>query len=365
VVVNLTSIFLGIEVVQSLTTTPPVVTGDRRERPPLTSRITFATPAQAERRRQKLLRFVFGEAGLPKRLPDVTRGIDDIEFADGLTNLARIDQLTIAMPLGFTSVAYHLIPRRANERLLIYHNGHHQGLDAGKATIAYFLERGYALLVFAMPFAGLNTNPEALVTRCGLVRLEFEARLHHDTMACLPRPHRFFVEPIAVALNYTQRLRYRLVAMTGLSGGGWTTMLYAALDPRVRLSYPVAGSRPHYVTARRCPGDTSTSIFRCFGDFEQRDPSLYRIANHLELYTLGSWGERRRQVAVNNVHDPCCFAGTSYLEWRPVVQAALRRLGKGTFDATGDRTHSEHLISAFTRELIQADLQRTSAGPIH
>jgi hypothetical protein len=365
VVVNLTSIYLGIEAVRSQTTTLPVAPGDRRERPPLTSRVTFATPAQAERRRQKLLRYVFGEARLPKSLPNVTRRIRDIEFAEGVTNLARIDRLTIAMPLGFTSVAYHLIPRRANGRLLIYHNGHNEDLDAGKGTIAYFLERGYALLVFAMPFAGVNTNPEAIVTRCGLVRLEFEPTLYHDTMGCLPRPHRYFVEPIAVALNYAQRLRYGLVAMTGLSGGGWATMLYAALDSRVRLSYPVAGARPHYITARRCPGDTSTSVRRCFDDFEQRDPGLYRIANHLELYTLGSWGKGRKQVSINNVYDPCCLTGTSYLEWRPIVQAALRRLGTGAFDAAGDRTHREHAISAFTLKLIQADLRRASAGSSH
>ena len=32
--------------------------------------------------------------------------------------------------------------------------------------------------------------------------------------------------------------------MIGLSGGGWTTTVAAAIDPRVGLSIPVAGSLP-------------------------------------------------------------------------------------------------------------------------
>lgn len=328
------------------------------ERPPVTDDITIATPADAERRRQRLRRYVFGPGSLPDGLPAVERGIADSEFA-GATNLARIDKLTIALPLGFTSVAYHLIPRRANRKLLIYHNGHHQDLSHDKATVAYFVARGYALLVFSMPFSGFNTNPEAVDTRCGRVELaDAGPATSHDALACLRRPIRYFVEPVAVGLNYTSWLGYEDTAMMGLSGGGWTTVLYAALDPRVRRSYPVAGSVPFHITARTCPGDTPETVPQCFGDIEQRLPGLYRIANYLELYTLGGWGSGRKQLAINNVYDPCCFAGLGHAEWRPEVQAALRRLGSGAYDARGDTTHHEHLISPFTWRIVESDLER-------
>jgi hypothetical protein len=346
-VINVATIYLGIEAVRLHTRTLPAAPGDPRVRPPLTSRITFATPAQADRRRERLRRYVFGTPGLPSRQPVVEHGISDPDFAEELTNLARIDRLSIAMPLGFTSIAYHLIPRRANGRLVVYHNGHQQDL-----------ERGYAVFVFAMPFAGFNSNPETVYTRCGPVALEFEPRLNHDTLACLPRPHRYFIEPIAVALNYARRFGYSLIAMMGLSGGGWTTVLAAALDPRIDRSYPVAGSRPHYVTARTCPGNNPTNVFHCFDDFEQRDPGLFRIANHLELYALGGWGLGRKQLSINNVYDPCCFDGTSYHEWTPRVRKALRHLGTGDFDAAGDTTHREHLVSEFSLRLIESDLAR-------
>jgi hypothetical protein len=64
--------------------------------------------------------------------------------------------------------------------------------------------------------------------------------------------------------------------MIGLSGGGWTTTLYAAIDPRVRLSFPVAGTLPEYLRVGR-PGAR-----------EQFYPDLYKIANYLDLYVMGS-----------------------------------------------------------------------------
>jgi hypothetical protein len=41
-----------------------------------------------------------------------------------------------------------------------------------------------------------------------------------------------------------QVLGYKRIVMMGLSGGGWTTTLAAALDPRIDLSIPIAGSIP-------------------------------------------------------------------------------------------------------------------------
>jgi hypothetical protein len=332
----------------------------RFELPPLTTGIGFQTSAEAVRKRERLRRYVFGRSELPQGMPTVERGIVDAPLTSGLRNLSRVDRLTVSMPLGFRSVAYHVVPRRANGGLLIYHNGHKQGLAFGKPTIAHFLNRGYALLVLAMPLAGYNTNPEEVETPCGRVEMgDGGDWRHHNPMACLPFAFRYFLEPVAVALNYTRRFDYRVTAMTGLSGGGWTTVIYAALDPRVRRSYPVAGSQPHNITDRLCPGDSPVIVTTCFGDFEQRSPSFYRIANYFELYTLGGWGRGRKQLAIHNVYDRCCFAGRHYREWTPPVRAALRRLGSGAYSAVGDSTHQAHLVSAFTLRVIEKDLEQT------
>ena len=39
-------------------------------------------------------------------------------------------------------------------------------------------------------------------------------------------------------------LGYKHIVMAGLSGGGWTTTISAAIDPRITLSMPIAGSMP-------------------------------------------------------------------------------------------------------------------------
>ena len=73
------------------------------------------------------------------------------------------------------------------------------------------------------------------------------------------RTIRFFVEPVVLTINYAIGvLGYSSVLMMGKSGGGWTTTLAAALDPRIGASFAVAGSLPLRFQPRQW-------------DFEQRD----------------------------------------------------------------------------------------------
>jgi len=67
--------------------------------------------------------------------------------------------------------------------------------------------------------------------------------------------------------------------MIGLSGGGRTTTVYAAVDPTIGCSFPVAGTIPRYL---RSGGSV--------GDREQNEPSFYRLAGYLDLYLLGAVG---------------------------------------------------------------------------
>lgn len=89
---------------------------------------------------------------------------------------------------------------------------------------------------------------------------------------------------------------YGRVHLLGLSGGGRTATLYAALDPRITTTVSVAGSLPLYLR-------TGESI----GDIEQTLPELYAVAGQLDLYMLnadtpararagGAAGHRRRTV---------------------------------------------------------------------
>ena len=116
-------------------------------------------------------------------------------------------------------------------------------------------------------------------------------------------PMKFFLEPVAVSLNYLQTRAaadqfpvYRDFSMVGLSGGGWTTVVYAAIDPRIKLSFPVAGSLPLYLRFPASEGDT-----------EQNLTAFYTLAGYPDLHVMGSSGAGRRQIQVLNRRDDCCF----------------------------------------------------------
>src|SRR5205823_7950811 len=134
--------------------------------------------------------------------------------------------------------------------LFVFHAGHEWGgfkeddvkvSNSGNEpglVIPKLLKEGYSVLAFSMPIYSPEPFPQVSVFWT-TNRLTLTS--HADLFSYLEGPLRFFLEPIVVSLNYVQdRYSYRNLYMTGLSGGGWTTTVYPALDPRIERSYPVA-----------------------------------------------------------------------------------------------------------------------------
>ena len=280
--------------------------------------------------RQRLIAFIWKKEGkLPASADVVRKEIEVPRVVAGAA--ATCETLTISMDLGFKAVVYHLRPAKPNGRLAIFHQGHADLWTGGAVeTTRFFLDRGYAVLDFQMPLLGDN---KALAPP-GLN--------NHDDMAKLATPElepiKFFLEPIAVALNHALAAHhYDDVIMVGLSGGGWTTTLYAAIDPRVRVSFPVAGTLPDYLRIRDAGRDR--------GDWEQYHPPLYAIANYLDLYVLGSHGNNRRQRQILNKYDSCCFAGVGYRTYEKHLAKVVADAGPGHFDVFLDDSHRDHKVS--------------------
>jgi len=288
--------------------------------------IGIRTPAAMEAKRQEIIDFIWKGRGLPRsdavRLrANVSNPITTLE----LKNLAAVDELVVTMD-SLTSHIYRFRSKVSNGRLALYHAGHTASPWAagGDITISAFLARGYDILAFSMPGYGSNAIfSQSLATTSP-----------HDSFAPLETeaftPLQYFVEPIAIALNYVMnRHDYTDVRMIGISGGGWTTTLYAAIDPRIRVSYPVAGSLPLYLRTTTCGAPE-------MGDWEQSLSGLYALVDYSELYVLGGYGAGRKQVQVLNQFDSCCFWGTRYRSYEGKVRQVSKGLGFGSFKVVLD-----------------------------
>ena len=86
------------------------------------------------------------------------------------------------------------------------------------------------------------------------------------------------------------------LAVTGLSGGGWQTIVISSLDTRVALSNPVAGYSS-FITKSYMPEMD-------LGDSEQTMTDLGTIADYLHLTALLA---PRWAMISNNAKDNCCF----------------------------------------------------------
>jgi hypothetical protein len=340
----------GIKLPPSAATSPLV---DDRE-------ITLQTPADVAARRAALIRYIWGTDGFPSiRLPSAIER-DDASPVSDLTHLQRVDTLTIGMEAGQIGYAHHFIPLRPNRRLVVLHQGHictfdddPAPSDAGaglRRTIDNLLVDGYSVLAVYMPhYARFTTR--LTVDDCATMG---HNRMFDELVVSTGSVLKFFLEPVAISLNYLKTHAaidgfpaYEQFAMAGLSGGGWTTTVYAAIDPTITTSIQIAGTMPLHLL-------WPASV----GDREQTLPEFYRLAGYPDLYVLGAHGPGRAQVQVLNRRDNCCFGERLYetaaiglpwddavRSWELPVRQTLMRLGSGSFRVEIDEAAPAHMIS--------------------
>ena len=321
--------------------------------------ISIHNSEEATAKRDELVKFIWGPGGLPKDLPAKVEEnvVDDKRYAD-LPNLKRIERFTVTMDWGFTSTAYHFLPAQGyNGKLMIYQGGHDGDFIIAKDLFKFFLGQGFGVLALSMPMEAPNNQPVVDLEHIGRIQLTFHDQLKFLKMKA-GHPVQLFLTPITVCLNHLQSVKYYdSFYMTGVSGGGWTTTIYAALDPRVKRSYPVAGSLPLHLREDR---DRANSAHHGadWGDYEQSIPELYAIANYLDLYILSSVGDGRKQLQMLNKYDPCCLAGESFRTYENVVNDRVKALGSGGgFAVFLDTKNRFHSISAAALDTMLNDIK--------
>ena len=274
------------------------------------------------------------------QLPEVESDISDSRY-NNFQNLLRIDRLTVEMEYGINSVSYLFIPEQSNEKLILYHQGHGGDFILGKDTIQFFLDRNFTVLASTMPLVGMNNQPVVEIDGLGKMKL-----ISHDQLSLLEtnnfNPMKLFLDPIRINLNFLDKeYDFKQYSMIGISGGGWTTVVYSAIDERISDSFSVAGSMPFYLRVND----------RDIGDYEQTNIDLYEVTNYLELYVLSAYGEKRH-IQIFNKNDPCCFSGNGYETYEFVIKDKISQLGNGEFQVFVDDTHNEHKISDTALEYI-------------
>ena len=274
-------------------------------------------------------------------LPQVEYDISDSRYSD-FQNLNRIDKLTVEMEYGINSISYLFIPEVSNEKLILYHQGHGGDFILGQETIQYFLNRDFTVLASTMPLVGMNNQPIVEIDGFGKIKL-----ISHEQLNLLKtngfNPMRLFIDPIQINLTFLHKeYAFQQYSMIGISGGGWTTVIYSAIDERISDSFSVAGSMPFYLRVND----------RDIGDYEQTNTDLYQNVNYLEFYVLSGYGEKRTHIQIFNKNDPCCFSRYGYETYEFIIKDKISQLGNGDFQVFVDNTHNEHKISDTALEYI-------------
>ena len=278
-------------------------------------------------------------------------------YVEEYSNLKNVDRLTVQMKNNFTSNCIIFHPKVYNHLGvgLIYHGGHdgflwedrylnNSGRPNSISVINFFLGKGFDVICIDMPLCGFNSGGR-VVEENNQERYVFS----HDDIFELADPFYYFFEPVKSCIDFLEKKkRYERFAMLGLSGGGWTTTIYSAIDPRISQSFEVAGSIPIPYRIN----------FNDIGDKEQNVDDFYNSFNYSTLYALAATGPGKLHFQILNQGDNCCFDFDGNKAWVPEVQEKLASLkAPGKYDFYYDPFATMHKISAVAMDTIYTCLK--------
>lgn len=304
------------------------------------------------------LRNTIWKSGYPAtRQPDsVTHDIGD-GSVDGVTEARQVDRLKVKMKHNVTSTIYVLHPKTQNENtstVVLYHQGHAGSISSGSQVINRLLRNGYTVTGLAMPLMGPNNQPIA-DTNQGRIPL----KTHNDFHAVrTPKfsPITYFLTPPITTLNYLEgTAHYNRYVMTGISGGGWTTTLTSAVEPRITESYSVADTLPFYLWV--APPNS-------FGlnHYEGMTARVHIKFNYLQYYLLASVGysQSRKHIQYLYKYDSCCSRGVGFQSYESEVSNRSGKLG-GRFDTKLNTEHLSHSYGPKTVSDILHELNQSAS----
>jgi hypothetical protein len=285
---------------------------------PLVTTTNSNSTASWLQKREAMRHAIWGTTQLPTRSqPDSVT--DVVNASAGAPASAGVQRVIWNVSNGFfplSSTTYY-VPQEKGRRtkaLMIHHHGHAQACDNldgnGKEigcprfwdfyNLTTFIHEtlGLDALFMYMPLLGPNQQHGYPTSHQWFAGWELKG----------DRPISYFIEPVSLSVNYALNvLKYDEVYMMGKSGGGWSTTVAAAADPRIAASFPLAGS---------VPLDIKTGAYYRSdkGDYEQlpqkgaKPGNWYLDAcNYTCQYLLAALEPGRTSLQILHENDPCCF----------------------------------------------------------
>lgn len=325
------------------------------------SKITITDIVSDNAMRSDVVGKIFGPAGMNMSLVPTyysTFNPAGTTWA-GLTNLSSIQEWRVTVSKGFVSRLYKFTPTTyrnptSGKAGFIVAAGHAAIGTTPPYTdlIKWLVTSGFEVWTVDMPVSGLNAPPNVpsfptiIDPVLGSVLIDT-----HEKMAVLDSPTfnpiKIFLEPPLSIVNDMAARGITNVAMAGLSGGGWTTVLYSAVDPRIEVSYSVAGTMPFYARSWAPPNNS-------LGDYEQMRVAEMGV-DYLDLYILAATPAGRTHYGIHNVNDNCCFGGYIAQHYEQAVKNIVNAIG-GYYDVVFDTTSTTHTISPWAASAIEQDV---------
>lgn len=267
-------------------------------------------------------------------------------FAGSVTRHANVRAFRIDTAADLASRATWFTPRVPTaHRYAIYHEGHGlAAIDGGAETIDWLLARGWSVIALDMPLTGVNA---------------IDARPGREVHLDLDRVDAGEASPVALFLTPVKAVVDAIVAsdadaellLIGRSGGGWTTYVYAAIDPRIDIAVPVAGGTPLSMRLSAGPAEA--------GDYEQTWPPLFSIVRHEELMIAAG---SRGSLHLFNANDTCCFRVRPEDAFVSYLRRAADVFGKN-IDVFVDEENHAHSIGTAGYARLDTFLRDVLAAP--
>ena len=260
-----------------------------------------------------------------------------------------IDPVEGKAPFRFADYYFRLKDNKSrNNRLMIVHQGHGKaGENMTDNAVSKFVLNGFDVVFCQMPLFGGNRGP-ALDLPAG-------AKCVHLGMHSLETPAlnpvKFLYGHISTAIEHTRVLNgaeFVDVSMCGISGGGFTTVVYSALDTTIQYSFPVACTMPYCLREGEEQG--------CFD--REGEMSIYDIAPVHVMYALACVrpgdDRSRTQVLMYNMYDRCGPSGEQGLQGvcDRVVTPAVEQLGGEFYTYIDPYSRRHHITHAHLEEMI-------------